>query len=810
MAAYAENVSVAADPRAVVPERCLVFELIGDVPQFNVAARALGLEWLATEATTDEALDEDEDGVPETGDPADQPPQRLYLTMPTEAALTRLLARWKRYEEGKAPADDGQKGLWKLFDYLHTLRVWSIQDRLDPSMARYVATMLEDRKAKGVLVALDMWYRNEAERRDQSMETLQEMLTEVKGELLDTVDIEEIRYQGALIRVPGKVAQQLVAGQGKIAAFDDVMTIRPQSAYESQIESAAAVEAEPLDAPVFDRECIAVLLDGYPIDQHELLADRLKLYELEVDGASAPAAGRLHGTAMASLIVHGDLQSSSKQPLNRPLGVLPVLVAPDPAQREATPAGKLPIGVIYRALQNIVEARSEADHDLGKVVVINHSICDDFAPFVRRPTPWATLLDYFSHEHQLLFIVSAGNIFSPFPISAYTDLASFRADTAERRQAAVLGSIEMAKGTRSILSPAEAINVLTVGAVHDDDAPPDSAAPPDPYPGLAMSNLASALGLGVNRSVKPDVLEKGGRFFASPADLNGGGIEVRPKASPHYGQEVAAPSKTGDLNHTMRTSGTSNAAALTSRSAHFVADAVEDVFAEDKIDWHTLRTRAVILKALLAHGASWGRIGEVLEKAYPPRDRYKWSQRRNTISRFLGYGQIDISRVVSGSDNRITLLAEGQIHAGQRHEYVLPVPKSLLNNRDLRSCTLTLAWSSPTTHTTADHRAVVLQLNSGDNNATFWEGVKRTAQPNASTAQRGTLVHIVQEGKNLVATQNGQIVIGVQATSKAGFELEDVPYALAITLEIGQQQRTKLYAEVEQQVRGKVRTRVTT
>jgi hypothetical protein len=720
-----------------------VFELLGDVPQFNLAAQALGLEWLRTEAKSDDADDAEEAA---TGEAGDQPPQRLYLTMPTEQALKKLLKQWKRYERGLAP-DADHKVLWKLFDYLHTLRVWSIEDRLDPSMARYVAKMLEDGNDRGVILEIDLWYRTEAERRDQSMATLRKMLREVEGELLDEVDIEEIRYQGAQVRVSAPVARRLVSGRGKLAELNDVMTIRPQSSYESQIEPQNTAPRSTPPAPNLERACIAALLDGFPIDGHELLAGRIKVIEVEVRGLDAPVATRNHGTAMASLIVHGDLQSPSQRPLNRPLAVLPVLVAPSATRRESTPVGKLPIGVIYRALKTIIAANRTMTPDLRKIVVINHSICDDFAPFVRRPSPWATLLDYFSHAHQLLFVVSAGNIFSSFPVDEYANLAAYNADTDVRRQAAVLAAIEMAKGTRSILSPAESVNALTIGAVHADDAPTSSSAPPDPYPTFAMSNLASAVGLGVNRSVKPDVLEKGGRFAAGVSNVAGGGIEIHPKATVHFGQEVAAPSPTGRLDRRMRTSGTSNAAALVTRSAHFIADAVEDVFGADAVDWHKLKTRAVILKTLLAHSASWGAIGETLDLAYPPRERAKWSPRRNTITRFLGYGQIDTSRVVSGGSNRITLLGEDQVRAGNRHEYVVPVPASMLNNREVRTCTVTLSWTCPTTHTTADHRAVVLQLSGADNTSSFWDGVGRggCAQPNSSTGNRGTLIHIVQD-----------------------------------------------------------------
>lgn len=229
LAAYAQGLNVSADPRAVVPERCLVFELLGDVPQFNLAAQALGLEWLATEVAQpdDDGLEEAE--AVQTNDPANQPVQRLYLTMPTERALGKLLGQWKRYEKGQQP-DDDHKALWKLFDYLHGLRVWSVEDRLDPTLALYVKSALEDRPRTDVVIELDLWYRTEAERRDQSLLTLQEMLDEVGGQLLDSVDIEEISYQGALVKVPPEVARRLAQGQGRIAEFNDVMTIRPQSA----------------------------------------------------------------------------------------------------------------------------------------------------------------------------------------------------------------------------------------------------------------------------------------------------------------------------------------------------------------------------------------------------------------------------------------------------------------------------------------------------------------------------------------------------------------------------------------------------
>ena len=60
------------------------------------------------------------------------------------------------------------------------------------------------------------------------------------------------------------------------------------------------------------------------------------------------------------------------------------------------------------------------------------------------------------------------------------------------------------------------------------------------------------------------------------------------------------------MNHRILTSGTSNAAALTTRAAHFIADALDDLYADDDKTWHELKTRAVMLKTLLAHARNCG------------------------------------------------------------------------------------------------------------------------------------------------------------------------------------------------------------
>jgi hypothetical protein len=811
---FEQGIDVSFDPRAVVPERALVFELIGPVAEFEVAAQALGLEWLISEdLKVNDDEDADEAGESDVNDVG--PAALLYLTMPSLQGLKRLLALWRQFAANKEPLAE-YRALWKLFGYLKDLRVWSAKDRVDPSIAKYVHAILNGDPDRHVLVEIDLWYRSESERRDRAIETLRRMVKEVGGQLLDLVHVPEIRYQGALVNIPASVARKLAENDSVLARLDDIMTIRPQSGYISHTEplSAPSLRDIPPGAAFPTRRCITALLDGYPVAGHAALLNRLTVHEVDVTGLQVPVAGRHHGTAMASLVLHGDLHSALP-PLSRNIAVIPVLASAPGSGRETTPQGKLPIGVIYRAIKAIVDAAALKVSGLEHITIVNHSLCDTFSPFVRRPSPWAALLDHFSYSDRLLFVVSAGNIFDSFPLNDYSDMEALRAADPQERQAAFLNAIEKAKGGRGLLNPAESVNSLTVGALHGDGAAVLQGTQIDPYPSLLMTNLASAIGFGVNRGLKPDLVEYGGRFLAGCSNRTNGGVDVHAKSSADLGHLVAAPSAaTGDLRHVMRVAGTSNAAALVTRSLVHLADAVEDAYAAEKVDWLSLATRVPILKALIAHGCGWGSLGRILEDAYPPQNSHGWSSRRDTISKFLGYGRPIPERTMRGSESRITLLADDLILPEALNEYRIPLPSSMLNSREIRSITITLAWTSPIVNTSADYRGVALKIVDIAGKKGFWEGVGRSdvLQPNGSTSERGTLTHLILEGKKLnkAALKDG-IFIGVQASARhPSQKAAQIPYALAVTLEMAQSQRTGLYAEVRDTIRARAQARATT
>jgi hypothetical protein len=761
------------------------------------AARAVGLEWLGEEIGG-EADEEEDKAVAEDEDPNTP----LYVTMPTLAGLQKVLSLWRRYVSGEArPKTDGV--WWKIFGYLRDVRPWSARDRVEPSVAPFIVRMRKKNPQQPIRLELDLWFRADAELRASAETYIREMMGLVGGKVLDFLTVEPIHYQAALIELPVEQAIMLGDLGGPLADADRVMRVRPQSLFAAepaQVDDAARSPSSATQTPT--GLPIAALLDGYPVYDHAKLAGRVIVKESEVQSADVPAARRFHGTAMASLIVGGDLGDTDAQPLSRPIVSVPVLTAPPGLSDECTPLDKLPIGVMLRAVESLIADRG-VGVDGRRIVVINHSICDREAPFSRRASPWAKLLDHLAHVHTLLFVVSAGNCHEAFPLDTYEDCSEFEAADPVQRQIVLLRGVERSKGARVILSPAESINAITVGAIHEDASQGCPDGHIDPFSPVGVANLGSTLGFGWNRGLKPDLVEQGGRQLVRTLTENGV-VSAYAVQHPDVGQLTAMPDPTGVREDKLgRSTGTSNAAALTTRSGVRLGESLERLYAEDGEDWAATATRAVTLKALLAHGCRWGETGAVLEAVYGP----DWRKQRAATARFLGYGRPDLTRLLSQDGSRITLLADDLIQHDGRHEYKIPVPRAMLANNELRRITLTLAWSAPIDPVSQRYRGFRAELVDRDGKRNFWDGVKKISQPDVWAGRRGALQHMILEGtKKVAAVAEGGLFVGVQGFAELKpFVKTEVPYALAVTLEMGAPVRQDLYEDVRTRVRPKTR-----
>ncbi len=172
---------------------------------------------------------------------------------------------------------------------------------------------------------------------------------------------------------------------------------------------------------------------------------------------------------------------------------------------------------------------------------------------------------------------------------------------------------------------------------------------------------------------------------------------------------------------------------------------------------------------------------------------------------FLGYGEADMKRGLSSTEQRATLLGWGQISHGDGHQFELPLPPSLAARTELRRLTATLAWLTPTDHKHRDYRRAQLWIDvPGDGIGTPTCGL------DAPSARRGTVEHRVFQGTDDVPFLDGdRLRILVGCREDAGKLDTPVPYAIAITLEVGADVEIDVYQEISARIRPLVEVEAT-
>lgn len=788
------------------PEQVLVLETVGTVADFIRAVQRLeGMEFLGE--FDEEDIPPDEDFFIES-DATKGLTGTIYLVMTNHQAMEQLLGLWRRFrEEPDQPFERGMGRFHDLFELLRDIRAWGPRDRMEGTGVLEDWRQRVEAGLESVPVEIELWFRDNAEQRILAQGEVVASIDRAGGQTLTSAIVPEIRYHAVLARLPIGMVDTLVENiEGlELVRSHPVMFFRPVGQgviARGDPEGLPTVEASADPGELVDP--IVGLLDGLPLEQHELLSGRLVVDDPDDIAAAAPARRRRHGTAMASLILHGDLTTGG-EPLTRPIYVRPVL-SPGPDwvgnASETIPEEQLAVDLTLRAVRRMFEGDAGGEPAAPTVRIVNLSIGDRM-PFAQTLSPWARLLDWISWRYQILVVVSAGNHWSDIDLPV--DLATCLAWTSEELEHSALASIADEFGSRRLLPPSEAVNVITVGAANQDDSVVTRVGGtrelitsdwmPAPY---------SALGMGFRRAIKPDVLMPGGRAVYS---LSSEGDHVRaalvPTAVSPPGQLVASPiGPPGTRSGTAYTAGTSNAAALTSHHAANLIDvliALRDQAGADFLNDNGVLTSA--MKALIVHGASLGQalktISDVFEGRVEPR------KLREFVTRFVGYGSLGRSVVQGSTATRATMLGGGHLGAEEAHAYEIPLPPGLSGKTGQRRLTTTLSWLTPTNPRDRRYRRAKLWLSAPGSELR----VGRT-EVDWRASQRGTVQHEVLEGTTAAAYDDGHVLtIRVNCTAYAGTLEVDVPYALAVSIEVAPELEVDVFAEIRDRVRPPVAVR---
>ena len=790
------------DPASIAPERAIVFEVAGQLKDFYTQAHELGLEYLGD--YEDEFAPSDDFYLTEKPEKAIA--GRIYLAMPDVRALQELLGLWRRYQRGEN-MPRGKSEWRELFSLLIDVRPWGPQDRVPPETIEFWREALRFNPDAPVRFEIELWFHENADQRERAFARMEAEIERMGGAIVHHATITEIRYDGALVDVPPAQAQTLIDHPDiALARVDEIMFLRPQSIARHPQKEEPEGEDAPANAeagafPAGDP--IAALLDGLPIQNHIRLAGRIAIDDPDNLDANYPVDRREHGTEMASLIIHGDL-SRDEPPLARPLLVQPIM-RPDDRNSEQTPPDRLLVDVIHRAVRRIKVGDGAEEATAPGVVLINLSLGDPWRPFARVMSPLARLLDFLAHQYRVLFLVSAGNVLERLVIPDYATSREFEDANPEEREKAVLAALNANKSQRTLFSPAEAVNVLTIGAAHksaifDGDLPANLI---DPFTDESLPNMVSAMGLGYRKAVKPDLLLEGGRTPVRIVAAGGGSITVMPADRPArlFGVRAAAPDRQGSRRHEDFACGTSVATALATRAGHLIFDTLMDGDGGSNHDDLPLEYQALALKALLVHSAKWGPKGQMLDGYFQPQGVGQHVARRDDITRLLGFGVPHIQRVLDCAENRATLLGFGTIAADSALLYRIPIPAGLDGQRAFRALTTTLAWFTPINARHQGYRRAALDVSPGTDEK-YWIADNRDPwQPTDKTIVRGSLFHERRTGERAaVFVDNGELLLRISCRATAGELNEQVPYALAISFEVAIEAGIAVYEEIRARI----------
>lgn len=797
----AQRLGLLHDPAALQPEQVLVLEIAGEIDEFvNAVRRVPGLEFLAEEM--EDKVDPDDFAAVDSEGRHRPYARQLFLIASDQAAWQQLLGLWDRFQRDE-PFPRGLTPFRHLFALLRELRPWDDRDRLERTGALEAwERELTDLEAELVEFEAELWLRSSSERREEAVAQLRADLENAGGELVHEVVHEAIDYHGVLGRVPARLLLDAVRRHevrwirtGSVRFFHAM----GQMAAPTRVDDDSVSQAERPAGPAPAGAPRIALLDGVPLARHALLHDRLLIDDPDDHESLTPVARRLHGTGMASLVLHGDLDAPARA-LNRRLYVRPILAANAPGwvrdAPEEVPRDRLPVDLVHQAVARLFDGDAVAPDVRVVILAIGDAVLQ-FNGFV---SPLARLLDWLAHRYRILFLLSAGNHLAPLNVGA--DISG---EEPLELQHEVLCALARDTSARRLLSPAESINAITIGAAHSDA----SGQPPaddrvDPITTSDLANVASAMGAGVRRSVKPDILLPGGRQMVrlEPPRSDGSRLVTIPPSRRPPGIRVACPAgAAGVLDATASGTGTSLATGLAGHHAGHLLEilsSLRDLYGASMPDEEL---DVVLVKAALVHGARWGSARAFIDHAQDDLGR---PRSRDVVARAVGYGYAEPQRALTCDDHLVTVFAGGVIADGAAHAYAFPLPPSLASRTERRRVTLTLAWLTPINARHRAYRRAALKLEPGG----FRDFVGQRTDVDSYGTRRGTVQHEVLEGQRAVPFAPGtSLELQVSCRADAGALDVAVPYAVIASLEVPVGLGLPIYEEVRQALRVPVTVR---
>lgn len=798
------NLHITDTATGIDPEYTLVFETIGDPNNFYKAIQKLkeqypNIEWLLELSgqcpNTDDFYAVNDSNV---RDDDKQLATKVFCIMTNQQALSEILSLWSHYNQDQNyKFRRGFAGFKHLFNQLNDVHRWGIQERLeDTGVLEAWQYDLQDAGREFIRTQIELFFRSSSNKRDAAELRVCDIIRETGGSIVSVSVIPEIEYHGILAEIPREYAQRVVDREEvSLVVADEIMFFKAasQSIYVGMCDATEEIEQITMPERIFN-EPIVALFDGMPQENHPLLQGLMTVDDPDALATTYPVDERVHGTSMASLILRGENMGNINTDIHK-LYVRPIMKSQKDYRGridEYIPDDFLLVDKIHECVRRLFEP--SAGNVAPTVRIINLSIGIYYREYFTLISPLARLLDWLSYKYRVLFVVSAGNHSDNINLGMrYEDYKSL--PETEKNSFVIKYLSDNIRNLR-LLSPAESMNSLTVGSIFSDDNPATPIANMTELCSSFMPAIYGSFGRGINNSVKPDVLYNGGNNHIKEYMACRNCAEWRDSITRAPGIKSAYPSIERHGSTAGYSTGTSNSAALISNKATECYEVLDQLFVTEAGCNLPYTHASVLIKAMLAHGATWGELKELFK------DKLELSgnQANNELHKYLGYGSADIEKVKEYTQNKICLVGYGDIQQDKAFEYTIPLPFDFHTQKYKRKLTVTLAYLSPIHPSSIKYREKQVWFDLIDPKKV----VGSRSEYDYHAVQRGTLQHEILESESIVVwDENDSIVIKVSCRGDASESNPDIqiPYAIFATFEMAPEHNIDVYQQISSKVR---------
>ena len=343
------------------------------------------------------------------------------------------------------------------------------------------------------------------------------------------------------------------------------------------------------------------------------------------------------------------------------------------------------------------------------------------------------------------------------------------------------------------------MNALTVGATFTDN---NDENPIGPLAKLCSDNIPAvygSFGSGINNAIKPDIFFPGGRNFVHEDYMHRGVVRWRESSTRAPGISSAAPGlTTGAIVNKAFSFGTSDATALVTNKAQECYAVLDEIFMKETGMGVPNEYVAVLIKAMLAHGASWNGWDRLFQGILG----ISGNSAKNALHRYLGYGEPDVERVKECTKEQVTLIGFGDIAQDKAFIYSIPIPIEFHEKSLKRKLTVTLTYLSPIHPSSIKYREKQVWVTINNGNSL----IGSRAEYDYHAVQRGTLQHEIYENDSIeVWDIDKSIELKVNCRGCASENNPEmlIPYALFATVEMAPDCGVDVYQKVVDKVQVK-------